>query len=342
MHSIEERTTEPLTRPCALCGAIASRAYAGHPGYQLPSRYDIWACARCDTKFAEPLAVDGRVYDLIYRYIEHVRGYARYARYARAVVHEQDPLGYLADEEDSYWAIAEFLGEQHNNSGEIIEVGSGLGYLTYAISRRGYNIRGIDISEVAVANAARRFGDLYERSDLLAIAAERVGRYEAVIMTELVEHVPEVETLLAAALRIVRPDGHVVVTTPNKSASPDHALWDTDSPPVHLWWFSETSMRTLAARLGADVRFIDFTAYNRTHLNEIEEGIEMAGPSVPPAFDEQGQLIIRPNPFKPPIRRAFFALGLDRIRQAFERRRAAAQPESPRRKTLCAIFTKRA
>ncbi|HEY2817047.1 MAG TPA: class I SAM-dependent methyltransferase [Casimicrobiaceae bacterium] len=318
---------------------MATRVYAGHPGYQLPSRYDIWACPRCDTKFAEPLVADEHVYDLVYRNIEHVRGYARYARYARTVAHLHDPLGYLADEEDSYWAIAEFLGEQPRASDRMLEIGSGLGYLTYAISRRRYNIRGVDISEVAVANARRRFGDLYECGDLRAMAAERAGRYDAVLMTELIEHVPAVEAFVAAALRLVRSGGDVVVTTPNKSPSPAHVLWDTDAPPVHLWWFSETSMRVLAERLGVKVRFIDFAAYNRTHLNEINDGMEMREPTVPPAFDEQGRLIIPPNAFKPVVRKAFFALRLDRIRRAIARHRAGLQPPSSRRKTLCAIFT---
>jgi 2-polyprenyl-3-methyl-5-hydroxy-6-metoxy-1,4-benzoquinol methylase len=316
--------------------------YLGHPGYRLPSRYDIFACAYCETKFAEPLVIDDDVYDLIYRHIEQVRGYARYARYARAVLHVGNPLGYLAEQEDNYWAIAQFLGEPDRRPAQIVEVGCGLGYLTYAISRAGHDIRGIDISEVAVRDARRRFGDLYELGDVREIASQRAGRYDAVLMTELIEHVPEVELLLEAALRIVRPGGAVVVTTPNRTASPAHVLWDTDAPPVHLWWFSEASMRTLAARLGADVRFIDFTAYNRTHLNEIDDGINMAQPSVSPAFDEQGHLIDRANPLKPVLRRVFFALRLDRIRRAVERHRAALQPPSPRRKTLCAVFTRRA
>ena len=328
------------TRRCALCGAPAVCVYAGHPGYRAPVRYDIYACASCDTKFADPLGTDDSVYDLVYRHIEDVRGYARYARYARAVRHRADPLAYLAEEEDCYWAVADFLATQPPGAGPLLEVGSGLGYLTYAISRRGYDVRGLDISAVAVADARRRFGDLYECGDLRAIAKERAGRYAAVVMTEVIEHVPEVEPLVQAALSLVRPGGAVVLTTPNKSASPPHVLWDTDSPPVHLWWFSETSMRTLAARLGATVRFTDFTLFNRTHENVIDEHPAMAQPSVPPAFDAQGRLIVRPNPLKPPLRRAFFALRMDRIRRVFRRRRAAAQSPSARRKTLCAILVR--
>ncbi len=326
------------TRACPLCGAAAHCVYRGHPGYQAPTLYDIYACPACDTRFAEPLAADDRVYDLVYRNIEHVRGYARYARYARAVAHRADPLAYLAEEEDCYWAVAEFLATLPPSMGPIVEVGSGLGYLTYAISRRGYDIRGLDISSVAVADATRRFGPLYECGDLQAIAEERAGRYAAVVMIEVIEHVPRVEPLVLAALRLVRPGGFVVLTTPNKSVSEPHVLWDTDSPPVHLYWFSETSIRTLATRLGATVRFTDFTPFNRTHLNFVDQGEAMASPSVPPAFDEDGNLMVRPVPLEVPLRRAFFALHADKLRRLLRRRRAAAQPPSTRRKTLCAIL----
>jgi len=329
---------EMPTRACALCGAPARCVYRGHPGYQAPSRYDIYACAACDTSFAEPLAADDRVYDLVYRNIEHVRGYARYARYARTVAHRADALGYLAEEEDCYWAVAEFLATLPPSAGPIVEVGSGLGYLTYAISRRGYDVQGLDISSVAVADASKRFGALYECGDLQTVAAEREGRYAAVIMTEVIEHVPQVEPLVRAALRLVRPGGFVVVTTPNKSASAPHVLWDTDSPPVHLWWFSETSLRTLATRLGATVRFTDFTPFNRTHLNFVDDGEAMASPSVPPAFDESGDLLVRPMPLKVPVRRAFFAVHADKFRRLLQRRKAAAQAPTARRKTLCAIL----
>jgi 2-polyprenyl-3-methyl-5-hydroxy-6-metoxy-1,4-benzoquinol methylase len=327
-------------RPCPLCGARAVRVFAGHPGYREPMRYDIYGCEACDTRFADPLATDDGIYDLVYRNIEHVRGYARYARYARTVRHRADPLAYLAEEEDSYWAIADFLTTLPTDAGPMLEVGSGLGYLTYAISRRGYDVRGLDISHVAVADARRRFGDLYECGDLRAIAQERPGHYAAVVMTEVIEHVPEVIPLIESALSIVRPGGAVVLTTPNKSASAPHVLWDTDAPPVHLWWFSETSMRTLARRLGATVRFTDFTLFNRTHCNVIDDRPAMAQPSVPPAFDAGGQLLASPNRAKAPLRRAFFSLRLDGIRRAVARRRAALQPASPRRKSLCAIFVR--
>ena len=337
------RVTAPApVRACPLCGGEATLKFAGHPGYREPTRYDIYDCASCETRFVEPLAPDEAVYDLIYRNIENVRGYARYARYARGVKNRSDPLAYLAREEDVYWAIARYLeGLPRSPAPQLLEVGSGLGYLTYAVARSGYAIRGLDISSVAVENAKRRFGDLYDCGDVHRIAERAPASVDAVIMTELIEHLSSPLELLTAAMRLVRPGGQVVFTTPNRSASPSHVLWDTDAPPVHLWWFSEGSAAYIAKRLGATLRLIDFTEFNRTHENVIDSGPEMAAPTVLAAFDPGGAVIRKQSVLRaPPVRRVWFALGLDSIPRAREARRAAAQAPSPRRKTLCAVLGK--
>jgi hypothetical protein len=53
------------------------------------------------------------------------------------------------------------------------------------------------------------------------------------------------------------------LTTPNKTIYPANIIWNTDLPPVHLWWFSENSMRYIANKLNASVQFVDFTEYYR-------------------------------------------------------------------------------
>jgi SAM-dependent methyltransferase len=341
MSETTDRESPSAMQACPLCGGEAALKFTGHPGYREPARYDIYDCAQCDTRFAHPLVADWTVYDLIYRHIEDVRGYARYARYARTVATRKDPLGYLAGEEDVYWAIAQFVRElPRSPPPRLLEIGSGLGYLTYSIARSGYSIRGLDISAVAVEGARKRFGDLYDCGDVRRIADSAPESVDAVLMTELIEHLPDPMELVHAAMRLVRPGGHVVFTTPNKSGSAAHALWDTDSPPVHLWWFSERSAERIAARAGASLRLIDFTEFNRTHENVVESGPEMAAPTVPAVFDANGALIDKPSVLRSPARRAWFALGLDALPRTAEARRAAAKPPSSRRKTLCAILSK--
>ncbi|MBV9027219.1 MAG: hypothetical protein JO311_01265, partial [Candidatus Eremiobacteraeota bacterium] len=52
------------------------------------------------------------------------------------------------------------------------------------------------------------------------------------------------------------------LTTPNRTYYGYDRPWSTDLPPVHLWWFSEESLRKIAERIGCRAEFVDFTEYN--------------------------------------------------------------------------------
>jgi SAM-dependent methyltransferase len=145
---------------------------------------------------------------------------------------------------------------------KIIEVGSGLGYLTYAIAKRGYAIHGMDISEQAVHNAADRFGDLYFCDDLFEFSKKAAATYDIVIMTEVLEHTDDPIAFVNALRFLLRPGGVLLLTTPNKSVGSASAIWQSDSPPVHLWWFSESSARQIAIKTSMNLELWDFSEFN--------------------------------------------------------------------------------
>jgi len=185
------------------------------------------------------------------------------------------PLEWLAAQEEMYGFIAAELGRRGPAAtGPVLEVGSGLGYLTWSLHTAGYRVRGLELSRHAVEAARARFGDHYAVHDV-SRADPAVDGADLVIMTEVLEHVTDPAALLASIARLLRPGGTALVTTPNKSAAPRNAYWLTDNPPVHLWWFSETTLRLLAARAGLRVTFGATTP-------------RAARPALPPYFDEAG------------------------------------------------------
>jgi SAM-dependent methyltransferase len=267
---------------------------ASHPGYQAPATYDIYYCSSCDSSMAHPLEVDDRIYDLIYSNPERVPGYDRYQNYAKAAQDSSRPLDFLAESEDVYWAIREYLLQrnQSKNSYRILEVGCGLGYLTHSIARQGYQIEGLDISERAVAQAKARFGNQYINADLIEFSKTNLSAYEVVILTEVIEHVPQPFAILEAIHQVLEPGGEIVLTTPNRSVYPSTFGWHTDPPPVHLWWFSESSIRYMAHRMGYGVRFIDFSAFNNSRPTSRSE----LHPTKPQTFDADGNIIFKDRP----------------------------------------------
>src|SRR5262249_48334060 len=146
------------------------------------------------------------------------------------------PLEDLAAAEDTYWAVAQRLRRrQRAQAGalRVLEVGSGLGYLTYALAQEGFDAAGIDVSQAAVDAARRTFGDLYRCAPPGELAFDTSVRWDAVVATELIEHLPDPVSTMRGLLSLLAPGGELIVTTPNKSFFPSSVAWHTEPPPVH-------------------------------------------------------------------------------------------------------------
>jgi SAM-dependent methyltransferase len=250
---------------CELCGNSAELKHGEYPGYQEPHTFQIYHCAHCNTAFSLPRAVDTQqVYELIYQKGAVVPGYDRYWKYAQHVKTIDGALDYLAQSEDTYWSVREALSRIRSaNKSElkVLEIGSGLGYLTYSMRKAGYNAHGLDISEAAVNLAKDNYGDFYIAGDLFDYSSTHIGTYDAVVFTEVIEHVDQPMRFVEAVLKMLKPDGKAIITTPNKSLYPADIVWESDLPPVHCWWFSENSMEYMARRLGAKLSFMDFSEF---------------------------------------------------------------------------------
>lgn len=266
----------PAITDCALCGADSLLADCVLPGYQAGSEYRVYQCLHCGAARVAPLRAEAVIYQLIYAQPERFPGYARYAAYARAVENHAQPLVYLAAQEECYWGIAAalqcYLPALPLN---ILEVGCGMGYLTSALQRCGYaRVLGIDVSPAAIASARRRYGDFYQVADVMTFAAHSDERFDAIVMTEVIEHLEQPHALIRAASDLLQPGGILICTTPNRDfGGGPQQVWDTDLPPLHLWWFGERALKLLAQQYGLQVDFVDFTEWNRSHYRHYQKAL---------------------------------------------------------------------
>ncbi|KAF3362609.1 Methyltransferase type 11 [Chlamydiales bacterium STE3] len=281
---------------CPICEKTAPLKSQEQYGYQSTKKYAIYHCDHCSTAFASPLKVDESIYNCIYSKAREVPGYDRYYDYAEKVLEVPSPLDYLANAEDVYWGIRQFLNSK-TRSLRILEVGCGFGYLTYAIKKAGHDIKGIDISKVAVEKAAERYGDLFSCIDVREMAQSEGPSYDLIIFTEVIEHIDNVKEFMRAVNKLLIPGGHLLVTTPNKTPYPQDVLWETEPPPVHLLWLSENSMRHLAKEMNHRVDFIDFQPLNRKEFLELgcyfspTTSIRDYTPTRLPRLDEKGNVM---------------------------------------------------
>ena len=325
---------------CPLCGGNAVLRSNALPGYVAGTSFRIHGCTECGVAFAEPRRENHQVYEAIYANPGRIPGYARYERYARLAATAADPLDALSNSEDVYWAVAQALKQRDKTveEPEVLEVGSGLGYLTYALARSGYRATGIDISRAAVDAATARFGDLFIHEDVAEFAARHAGRFDAVIACELLEHVVDPVEFVRTALSLIAPSGQLIVTTPNRTMFDAEVLWETDPPPVHFWWHSEGSIRAIAAAAGARAEFVDFSTYQAIAPLYVPSALPGGVPTRQPILDESGGLFREVGI----VGRARVALGgalpILRTNARVQRLLGRRRVEGPRRTVLCAVL----
>ena len=145
-----------------------------------------------------------------------------------------------------------------------------MGYLTYSLIQDGYKTVGLDISQTAVNNAIDNFGNYYICADLLEFSIQNPEKFDIVILTEVIEHINKPIDFMKAILLLLKSSGYTIITTPNKSFYPKDIIWESDLPPVHLWWFGEESLKYIADLLNAKISFINFKIFYNKHYHAID------------------------------------------------------------------------
>ncbi len=280
-----------MSESCLICGNHPEIVCSSYAGFQAPSEFQILSCPHCDASYSLPRVDASNVYNNIYRLASSIPGYSRYWNYMKEIKVAKDPLDYLSKSEEAYWGVAtafKQLGIQKETA-KCLEIGSGLGYLTYALGTAGYNIKGLDLSTVAVANAKANFGDRYVSGDLFEFSKENENQFDVAILTEVIEHVEEPLAFLEAIKTLLKPTGKMILTTPNKSFFPKKIVWASTPPPIHCWWFSEKTMGWFAEKLQASLEFVSFEGFY-TKGEEINISTPFDYVTLGPILSEKGEI----------------------------------------------------
>jgi 2-polyprenyl-6-hydroxyphenyl methylase / 3-demethylubiquinone-9 3-methyltransferase len=104
----------------------------------------------------------------------------------------------------------------------LLDIGCGAGLVAEPMTRLGFAVSGIDAGAemLAVARAhAEAAGLAIDYRDAMpGDLADEGARYDAVLLLELVEHVPDPDGLIAAAGALVKPGGAMIISTLNRTA----------------------------------------------------------------------------------------------------------------------------
>ena len=147
--------------------------------------------------------------------------------------------------------LAAALGPSTGAPRTILDIGCGDGTAaaTAAPLLTGHRIIGVDWSQDALKRARTRLSYAIRGELTDGGLPFKTASADAVLFSEVIEHLVDPDAALDEIRRILRPGGHLMLSTPNLAAWYNRALLLAGVQPV----FSEVSLRAIHGRPGTEV-----------------------------------------------------------------------------------------
>lgn len=196
--------TEPVA--CAVCGDGAARPYRSAMYRIGDTRFDLVRCA-CGMVYLNPRP-DGATLAALYDDPEYYTQGYNLGVETENYFARRDEL--IAQYETT---LAQYERETGATRGDLFELGSAGGFFLEAGRRRGWRVRGVELSPPAAEYSIRELGlDVFR--GLLEDAPYAEPSFDLALADNVLEHTERPSEVLAKLHRLLRPGGHLVVIVP--------------------------------------------------------------------------------------------------------------------------------
>lgn len=245
---------------CSVCGC-ESRFIA-----KTESGFDLLRCGTCELVFCSPMPTTAEL-DAYYQGFAYAK--PAESELARQVAYTEAGVSRL---------VHEITGLAMRPIQKVLDYGGGLGFFAHALSQHYSDVALFDLDGHAREFARERFPSRFRVIDQAEQALAE--KYDLILLNQVIEHVPEPVGFLQSFAQALKPDGVLLVTTPNNDAidtflRPD-VLWHyarrlkgptskaislllSDSwvccdPPRHLYAFNRNNLVTVGKHAGFEDR----------------------------------------------------------------------------------------
>jgi SAM-dependent methyltransferase len=234
-------------RPCPVCRgeqveALHHQRFTLPEGHLLAEGYDVVSCPVCGFVYADTPA----------KQADYDRFYSELSRYESAV---SSGSGLSPQDHDRLETTADDIAAALPGKGaRILDFGCAGGGLLRALRERGYrNLNGVDPSPACAEQVRVSAGIPADSGSLFAIP-EGLGRFDAILLTHVLEHVEDVRGALANLMSLLVSDGLLYLEVPDATRYADFILAPfQDFNTEHINHFSALSLDNACAALGLEL-----------------------------------------------------------------------------------------
>jgi len=145
-----------------------------------------------------------------------------------------------------------FMTLETEKSGRLLDVGCGGGRFLKRMQKRGWQVVGTDFDLQAARKVSARYGIETHVGDLQHCNLP-ASSFDVITLSQTIEHLYTPIATLRECLRLMKPGGLLVMTTPNAAslgAKKFGSSWRGWEAPRHLQLFTVQSLKTLTQQAG--------------------------------------------------------------------------------------------
>lgn len=191
---------------CAVCGADDARDYRPDM-YAIGSvRFDLVRCRACGLVYANPRP-DGPTLGRMYDDPEY------YTHGYNLGVEDENYFERKDELLAQYDGEVEVLEGEVGGRGRMLELGSAGGFFLEAARRRGWEVRGVELSPPAAKYSKEELGlEVFE--GLLEDAPWEPATFDVAIADNVLEHTTDPTQVVRDLLALLKPGGHLLIVVP--------------------------------------------------------------------------------------------------------------------------------
>ncbi|MGP1383593.1 MAG: methyltransferase domain-containing protein [Thainema sp.] len=135
----------------------------------------------------------------------------------------------------------------------LLDVGCGTGDFLHFSAQHGWQVEGVEISDMAACQASKLLGKDCIHVGTINTAALPANTYDVVTSYHVIEHLLDPISMLQHIYEVLRPGGVIFLETPNINslgAKIRREKWSQIIPPEHINYFNPSSVRYALERVG--------------------------------------------------------------------------------------------
>lgn len=257
---------------CPLCGSthlVSEKLYIDR--YVSGEKFTLVRCTRCDFLFTQNFP-DQSIIGNYYESKDYISHSDTHKGVVNSLYHQVRK--WMINRKFNILRTALKNNNLEILSPRLLDVGTGTGYFSYSMQKRGWNVTATEANESARKFALNKFNFKISSIDILDDFKPK--SFEVITLWHVLEHIQDLHQSIDRFNELLVDNGLLVLALPNHSSNDAKHYndeWAAYDAPRHLWHFVPETLQMLANQHGFEVvkkYAMPFDAYYVSMLTEKE------------------------------------------------------------------------